>query len=214
MKTPPWKAWKLPPIEFPRMSPNPIGTLKWDHTGVVVVHLAADGSTGLGWTYAACGRGRVDPKYSRRSCHWAIGDGDRRHLGRHAPQPGNAGVPARLDGRRGRRHCSLGPQSEIAGPFARRSVRIGSGRGSDLRQRRVHELHGKAVNRTTRRLGGAGNPPSENENRPRCGGQLAARSHGAGSDRAECRIVRRCQRRVTRANRHWRWPSGSPRIFK
>lgn len=33
--------------------PESDGTLKWDHTDVVVVHVRAGGEVGLGWTYAA-----------------------------------------------------------------------------------------------------------------------------------------------------------------
>jgi L-alanine-DL-glutamate epimerase-like enolase superfamily enzyme len=34
-------------------SPESDGTLKWDHTDVVVAHASAGGLTGLGWTYAS-----------------------------------------------------------------------------------------------------------------------------------------------------------------
>ncbi|HEX3998536.1 MAG TPA: enolase C-terminal domain-like protein [Pirellulales bacterium] len=37
----------------PTDEPESDGTLTWDHTDVVVVHVAAGGSTGLGWTFAA-----------------------------------------------------------------------------------------------------------------------------------------------------------------
>jgi L-alanine-DL-glutamate epimerase-like enolase superfamily enzyme len=37
----------------PTDAPESDGTLKWDHTGVVIVHAYAGGSIGLGWTYAA-----------------------------------------------------------------------------------------------------------------------------------------------------------------
>ncbi len=33
--------------------PESDGTLRWDHTGMVVVHVRAGGTVGLGWTYAA-----------------------------------------------------------------------------------------------------------------------------------------------------------------
>ena len=38
---------------IPTDAPESDGTLKWDHTDVVVVHVTAGGSTGLGWSYAA-----------------------------------------------------------------------------------------------------------------------------------------------------------------
>ena len=52
---------ELPAIEgmetavyrVPTDEPESDGTLCWDHTDVVVVHLAAGGKMGLGWTYAA-----------------------------------------------------------------------------------------------------------------------------------------------------------------
>lgn len=37
----------------PTDAPESDGTLKWDHTGVVIVQAHAGGSIGLGWTYAA-----------------------------------------------------------------------------------------------------------------------------------------------------------------
>ncbi len=53
MKTPPVESVEVAAYRVPTDEPESDGTLKWDHTGVVVVHLAADGSSGLGWTYAA-----------------------------------------------------------------------------------------------------------------------------------------------------------------
>jgi L-alanine-DL-glutamate epimerase-like enolase superfamily enzyme len=38
---------------IPTDAPESDGTLKWDHTDVVVVHVTAGGLTGLGWSYAA-----------------------------------------------------------------------------------------------------------------------------------------------------------------
>ncbi len=38
---------------IPTDQPESDGTLKWDHTDIVVVHLHAGGITGLGWSYAS-----------------------------------------------------------------------------------------------------------------------------------------------------------------
>ena len=64
MKTPPVESVEVAAYRVPTDEPESDGTLKWDHTDVVVVHLTADGSTGLGWTYAAPAAAELDPKYS------------------------------------------------------------------------------------------------------------------------------------------------------
>ncbi len=43
----------------PTDAPESDGTLKWDHTDIVVVHLTAGDLTGLGWTYAAPAAARL-----------------------------------------------------------------------------------------------------------------------------------------------------------
>jgi L-alanine-DL-glutamate epimerase-like enolase superfamily enzyme len=53
MKAPPVESLEVATYRVPTDEPESDGTLTWDHTDVIVVHLAADGSTGLGWTYAA-----------------------------------------------------------------------------------------------------------------------------------------------------------------
>lgn len=43
----------------PTDQPESDGTLKWDHTDVVLVQLAAGGSTGIGWSYASPAAGKL-----------------------------------------------------------------------------------------------------------------------------------------------------------
>ena len=53
MKASAVESMEVAAYRVPTDEPESDGTLKWDHTDVIVVHVTADGSTGLGWTYAA-----------------------------------------------------------------------------------------------------------------------------------------------------------------
>ena len=120
--------------------PESDGTLQWDHTDVIVVHVTAGNATGLGWAYAAPAAASLIDGILRHAVA-KVGVRHRRLLGRDAARLAQRWRAKRgLDGGGRGRYRAVGSEGEIAGYFAGRPVRGGPLVGGDLWQRRIHQL--------------------------------------------------------------------------
>ena len=181
------------PTDFPESD----GTYAWKHTTLVLVEATAGGKTGLGYSYAdtataALIRDSLAEVVRGRDAMavpgaWAAMVAAIRNLGR----PGIASMAiSAVDAALWDLKARLLDLPLVDAPGRRPRRRAG------LRQRRVHVVLDRAAPRPARRLGRAGHPARQDEDRHPPGRRPRPRPGRPRGDRAGRRAVRRRQRRL------------------
>ena len=93
----------------PTKSPESDGTLKWDSTTLVLVHIQAGGKTGIGYSYADVATAQLIEKTLAPKIAGLELVGDRRGVAYHGSRHSQSGPTGYLlDGNRSCRQCALG----------------------------------------------------------------------------------------------------------
>ena len=164
---------------------------------MVAVHVHAGGKVGFGYTYAAAAAGRLiqetlAPVVQGRDAlavpaAWAAMVHAVRNIGR----PGIASMAIAR-----RRYRPVGPEGSASRPATGHAARGGPRVRPRLRQRRLHFVHDRAAAGAASRLGGAGHPAREDEDRHASRRRLRPRSRRPQGDRRRSGAVRGRQRRL------------------